>query len=216
MRAFIRHGTLGTLATTAWLFLSGTLLYSQEGPPPGNFDPAQMRQRQMQRLRETFEVSDDAEWRAIADRLDKLMELRRAAGGFGGPGGGPPPMAGGGPSGGLPGNARRPGPQGPPDNPDNPDRPGPLAGPGPGAPGGPGALGGQGGPGGFRPPSDPNTDALRKAIAAKAPAAELKAQIAELKALRARKQAELEQAQEQLRKLLTTRQEAIAVMMGLL
>jgi len=51
---------------------------------------------------------------------------------------------------------------------------------------------------------------------AKAPAAELKAKIAEFKADLQQKMAALESAQESLRQVLSARQEAIAVLAGLL
>lgn len=58
----------------------------------GNFDPAQAQEQLMTRLREQFEVTDDAEWKLISDRIAPITELRRATaggfGGFGGPGGG--------------------------------------------------------------------------------------------------------------------------------
>jgi hypothetical protein len=59
-------------------------------------------------------------------------------------------------------------------------------------------------------------EALRSAIEAKASTSELKRKIADLKAAQARKHAELKQAQQELQKLLTTRQEAIAVTFGLM
>jgi hypothetical protein len=58
--------------------------------------------------------------------------------------------------------------------------------------------------------------ALRDAIEAKAPAAELKAKLAAVRAETKAREARLEAAQEELRGFLTTRQEAIAVANGLL
>jgi hypothetical protein len=57
---------------------------------------------------------------------------------------------------------------------------------------------------------------LQKAIDAKAPKAEVKAALEKYVAARKAKQAELEKAQEELRKVLTSRQEAIATLNGLL
>ena len=51
---------------------------------------------------------------------------------------------------------------------------------------------------------------------AKAPSAELKAAIGKAREGLKRKEADLEEAQEELRKVLTARQEAIAVLIGLL
>ncbi|MCX8108104.1 MAG: hypothetical protein N3G20_04800, partial [Verrucomicrobiae bacterium] len=71
---------------------SWTVMGQQAGPGRGDrgdrpqFDPEQMRQRMMERMRERLEVKDDAEWKAIEDRLQKVMDARREAGGFGGMG----------------------------------------------------------------------------------------------------------------------------------
>lgn len=148
------------------------------GPPPGggrgNFDPAQFRQRMMDRLKEQLEVTDDAEWKALEPLIQNVTEARRAT--MSGMGRG---MFGGGPR------------RGSGDN----------------------AGGGGRGPGGQ---SSPEADALQKAIDAKAPKAELKAALEKFVASRKAKQAELEKAQDELRKVLTSRQEAIATLDGLL
>jgi hypothetical protein len=65
-------------------------------------------------------------------------------------------------------------------------------------------------------PSNPAAEELQKAIDTKAPAAEVKAALAKYAEYRKSKRAELESAQEALRAVLTSRQEAIAVMSGLL
>jgi hypothetical protein len=117
-------------------------------------------------------------------------------GGFGfpgGPGGPPPPQGGERGSDGF-------GPQGAPEPPG-------------GFRGGPG---GPGGPGGFNRESNPELDALRKAIDSKASPEEIKAKLAQLRAARTRKEADLEKAQEELRQVLSVQQEAIAVTLGLL
>jgi len=62
----------------------------------------------------------------------------------------------------------------------------------------------------------PEAEALRKAIDDKAPSAELKAVLAKYTEARKAKQDQLKAAQEDLRKLLTPRQEAIASLNGLL
>jgi Spy/CpxP family protein refolding chaperone len=67
----------------------------------------------------------------------------------------------------------------------------------------------------FGQPS-PEAEALQKAIDAKASKAEIKAALDKYVAARKEKQAELEKAQEELRKVLTSRQEAIATLNGLL
>src|SRR5664279_3296926 len=46
-------------------------------PGRGNFDPAQMQQRMMERYKEVLEVTDDAEWKAMQPLVQKVMDLRR-------------------------------------------------------------------------------------------------------------------------------------------
>jgi hypothetical protein len=89
--------------------------------------------------------------------------------------------------------------------------------------GGGGAGGDQGGNGGGnamrRGPGgepSPEAEALQKAIDAKATTGEIKAALARYVASRAVKAEQLKAAQEQLRKVLTARQEAIATLNGLL
>jgi hypothetical protein len=78
-----------------------------------------------------------------------------------------------------------------------------------------GRGGGPGGPGGFGE-ANPAADALQKAIDAKASNAVTKAALDKYLADRKAKQAALEKAQADLRKVLTPRQEAIATLNGLL
>ena len=83
--------------------------------------------------------------------------------------------------------------------------------------GGGGAGGGGGGFGGFRGGEpNPDAEALQKAIEAKASADEIKQKLAKLRESRKEKEAKLEKAQEELRKVLSVRQEAVAVVNGLL
>lgn len=77
-----------------------------------------------------------------------------------------------------------------------------------------GRGGGPGGPGGAQ--ANPAAEGLQKAIDAKASNAETKAALDKFVADRKAKQAELEKAQANLRKVLTPRQEAIATLNGLL
>ena len=72
---------------------------------------------------------------------------------------------------------------------------------------------GQQGRGGVSPAPNPDGDALQKAVDSKASKAEMKAALEKYVASR---KAKLEQAQADLRKVLTTRQEAIATLNGLL
>ena len=227
MKTYLKSIVTGALGTAAWLVISTSNAQPQDGPRQGNFDPQQMRQRMRERLRDQFDVKDDAEWKAISERIEKVMEARRSGGGPGRPAGrgfaaGRPGMGGPGRPGGFGGPGgpppqrgdRRPGAFGPPDGPpDMPDRP-------EGAPqglrqmrnrpGGPPAMGP------FPREASPEMEALRKAIAEDASASEIKAKLAALRAARQKQEAELDKAQDQLRQLLSARQEAVAVTLGLL
>ena len=202
---------LGALGTAACPFVGAGNLQGQE-PPPGNFDPAQMRQRMLERLREQFEVTEDSEWKLISERIGKVAELRRSLGGpggFGPPGGFPGGRGGQGGEGGPPPQMGGQGPDGAQGGPGGPGGPGGFGPPG-GFPGGPG------GPMGFSREPNPELDALRAAIQAKATSAQLKAKMAQLREARKKKEADLEKAQEDLRQILSVRQEAIAMTLGLL
>ena len=155
----------------------------REGRGGGRPDPEEMRQRMTERMREQFGVTDDAEWKVIEAKIQKVNEARRATGGgfaamgaFGG---------------------RRGGPGG------DGDRPGR------------GGEGGGGRRGGFGGEPSPEVEDLRKAIDAKASPDEIKARLAKVREARKANEAKLEAAQEELRKVLSVRQEAVAVMMGL-
>ena len=69
---------------------------------------------------------------------------------------------------------------------------------------------------GFFGSPSPEAEALQKAIDNKAPNSEIKAALAKYIESRKAKQADLEKAQAELRKVLTARQEAIASLNGLL
>ena len=163
-------------ATTLALTVATSALAQQDGGRP-RFDPAQMRERMMERYKEMLEVTDDQEWRALQPMIEKVTQARMQS------------MPG---RGMMFGGRRGPG-------------------------------GRQGGPGGdqanerrFGPAPSPEAEALQRAIDSKASKAELKAAIAKYQESRKQQQAELEKAQEDLRKVLTARQEAIATMAGLL
>lgn len=66
------------------------------------------------------------------------------------------------------------------------------------------------------PPPAPEAEELQKALDSKASAEELKGKLEKLRDARKTKQAALDKAQDDLRKVLTVRQEATAVLMGLL
>ena len=143
--------------------------------PRGDFNPQEMQARMLNMLRERLEITDDEEWKVISERVAKVSEMRRSAGGMGGPGG----MMGfrGGPPGG--GGDRGPGP-------------------------------GRGGSG------NPELSALQFAIRDKLPEAEIKSRLERVRESRRDQEAKLAKAQEELRAVLSVRQEAIAVMFGLL
>ena len=188
---------LAVASVAAVLSLSaGSLIaQDQQTPPPagqggggggrGNFDPAQMRPRMMDRYKEQLDVTDDAEWKVISGLIEKVTTARReTGGGFGGFG------RGGGPGGGGPG--------------------------GPGGGGAGGGAGGGGGRGGFGGQQLPEAEALQKAIEAKASNDEIKTKLAKYRDARKVKEVSLEKAQEELRKILSVKQEAAAVLAGLL
>lgn len=196
--------SLGALSVATTLFLNASAAQAQERPGgpggPGGFNPEQMRERMLERLRESFDVKDDAEWKLISERIAKVMDTRRAAGGMGGG-----PGLGGGPGG--PGGQRGFGGGRPPGGDD-------AGGPNGGRP--PQGERGQGGPGGFNRQADPEAEALQKSLEAKAPTEEIKAKLAKLRDARRAKEALLDKAQEELRQILSGRQEAVAVAAGLL
>ena len=82
--------------------------------------------------------------------------------------------------------------------------------------GGPGGGNDQGGGTRNRPGTEANPDAeaLQKAVEAKAPAEEIKAKLAKFREAKKAKEANLAKAQDELKKVLSLRQEATAVMSG--
>jgi len=148
----------------------------------GNWDPEQMRQRMMERVREQLAVKDDAEWSVIESRIKKISDSRFGMGrGMGGPGG-----------------------------------PG-----GPGGQGAPGGQGGQGGPGGRQGrggfgQANPDAEVLQSALDSGASADDIKVKLTAYRAAAKVKEVQLEKAQDELRQLLSVKQEARAVLLGLL
>jgi hypothetical protein len=190
---------LGVLAAVLCLGGNSLSVQAQDRPQGGrgNFDPEQFKQRMMDRYREQLEVKDDEEWKLISTRVEKVLDARREVGtggmgmgmGFAGGRGG---RRGGGADGG--GDAARPAPAGD----DQGGRPR-----------------GGGGPRGFGE-TGPEIEALQQAIESKASAEDLKAKMAKVREVRKAKEAKLEKAQEELRALLSARQEAAALLGGLL
>jgi hypothetical protein len=86
--------------------------------------------------------------------------------------------------------------------------------------GGPGGQNGQNArgnrPGRFGGGSNPEAEALQTAVTDKAPDAEIKARLERLREVRKTNEANLAKAQEDLRAVLSVRQEAVAVLVGLL
>ena len=166
----------------------------------GNFDPAQFRQMQLDNAKEALEVTDDAEWNVLSAAIGKVYDAQQdvrssAINGFRGMrnrgqngGGGGGGFGGGGGNGGAT-NA-----------------------------GGGGQGGGQGGGrrGGFGGTPAPEIQALQDAIDNKASADEIKSKLAKVREVQKANEAKLEAAQADLLKLLTPRQEASAVLLGIL
>lgn len=165
-------------ATLAALVLSLGSGVGQERPDRGRdrgrWDPEEMRQRMMERIKEQLEITNEVEWQAIQPLVNRVMEARRDL---------------------MASNMRG------------------FFGRGPGGGGPPGAERGDRGRGPFGQPS-PEAEALEKAIESKASTSELKAAMAKYREARKVKEAALKQAQDDLRKVLSVRQEAIAVANG--
>ncbi len=152
------------------------------GGPGGNFDPAQMRQRMMERMKEQL-GADDAAWKVLEPRLTKVMELNRLA--SSGRGGAFGMMF-----------ARRGGPGG--------DQGGPQ-----------GDRRGPGGPMGEQTALDKALTQLRTTLENQsATAEEIKTQLTNVRQTREKARQELAVAQQDLKKILTVRQEALLVSMG--
>ena len=150
------------------------------GPGGGNFDPAAMQQRIMDRYQTELGFTNDTEWDAVKPLVQKVQDARMAVG-MGGMG----RMFGGGRNRG-------------------------------------GTQGGQGGQpagntrgGGMFGQASPEQDALQKAIDDNAPSSQIKDLLAKYKTSQKAKQAKLEAAQADLKKILTTKQEAQAYLLGL-
>ena len=157
----------------------------------GMFDPAQMRQMMEQRMKEQLGATDE-EWQVLGPRVTKVMNLSRQVSSGGGMGRGFMGRRGG-RAGGLQG-----GPQGgPPDGP----------------------QGGRRGPfGGGEPTAvDTAADALQTTLGnTEATAEDIKAKLTAYRGAKEKAKQELAKAQQELRQVLTLRQEAQLVLMGML
>ncbi len=179
------HTYLAVAGMAAALSLGTSALAQDNGGGGGRrFDPAQIAQMRLDRAKESLEITDDTEWKAIEPLVQKVQDAQMAvmADRMGG-------MRG------MFGGRRRGGN-------DNGDQGG--------------GNNNNGGRRGFGPPPSPESEALQKAIDAKASKAELSSALDRYIAARKAKQAALESAEENLRKVLTKRQEALAVLHGLL
>jgi hypothetical protein len=153
----------------------------------GQFDPERMRQMMDQRMKEMFGATDQ-EWKILGPRVMKVQELSRQVGG-GGRGG---MMFG--------GMGRRGGQQG-----------------GPGGPGG-GRFGGRpGAPGTEQTEVEKAMEQLRTLLEnTSASPEQIKTQLTTLRSAREKAKQQLAVAQQELRQIITLRQEAQCVMMGML
>ncbi|HEV7924580.1 MAG TPA: hypothetical protein VGR14_04450 [Verrucomicrobiae bacterium] len=152
----------------------------------GNFDPAQFKQRILDDTKEALEVKDDTEWSALEPKVSKVIDARGEV------------MAGTMRGFGRGRNRQRGGGNGDDQGNNNTAQQRRPRG---------GMFGGE--------PSAAVT-ALQKAIDDKAPTAEIKEKLKVVQDEYKTKQAALVAAQEDLRSVLTPRQEAIATLRGLL
>jgi len=143
----------------------------QGGGPGGNFDPAAIQQRILERTQEQLGFTNDTEWDAVKPLVQKVLDARREVG-FGGMGR-------------MFGGRNRSGDQG------GNTRPNPFS------------------------QTSPEQEALQKAIDDNAPSSQIKDLLAKYKATQKAKQAKLEAAQADLKAVLTSKQEAQAVLLGL-
>jgi len=192
--------TIGVMACVLALMIGGLSVAQQNaggGRPrgqggdrgPGGFDPAQLRQRMSERMKEMLGADDQA-WKVMEPRLNKVMELSRQAqsgrGGMGMMGGGFAMRGRGGPEGGPQG-----GPQG--------ERRGPM------------------GPMGEQTALDKAMTQLRETLqSSSASPEEIKKQLTAVRQAREKAKQELAVAQQDLKQILTVKQEAQLVVMGLL
>lgn len=183
--------TVGTVGCLVALMAAGLVVAQPQGRGgqrggPGGFDPARMRQMMEQRMKDQLGCTDD-EWKVLGPRVTKVMNLSRQSRGGGGMG-----RMFMGRRGGRPGDQqgnRQANRQG--------DRRG---------------------PGGGEPSAvDTAGEALQTTLQnASAAPEEIKAKLTALRVAREKAKQELAIAQKQLKEVLTLRQEAQLVMMGML
>ncbi len=214
------------LALFAGLTLS-TIAFAQQGPggpPPGEGggppNPQEMRQRMSERMKQELGTSDK-EWQTLEGKIDAVRQLRRDA--SGGPMFGPGPGGPGGPGGpvgggfGGPGGPNNRDNNGPPPSGDRPQR---DQGERPQGERGRGDQNRQ-----PPPPQDQNRQPsaveqasrdLREAVDNDAAPEQLQQKMAALRDARKDAKVKLAKAQDELKGLVTARQEAVLVRMGFL
>jgi hypothetical protein len=159
-----------------------------QGGGRGNFDPEQFRQRIAERMKEVLGANDE-EWGVIQPKLEKVMTLQRQSAGGRGMG----MLFGGGRGGRGQGGGDR------------------------GQGGDRGDRGPRGGPFGEDDSAvSQRSRELQQAVESNASSDELKTKLAALREARAKAREDLTKAQAELRELLTMKQEAALVMMGML
>ncbi len=185
---------IALLAGVAAAVLGSTRIIAQPGGGGGGFgggggqfDPAQFQQMMMDNFKEQLAVTDETEWKVISAAIQKVLDARNALGTQGRGFMGMGGRRGGGGGGGGQDAA--------------------------GGGGGGRRGGGRGGMFGGTPL--PEQTALQTALEGNASADELKAKLAALRSARQTKQVALDKAMDDLKKLLNTKQEAVAYTMNL-
>jgi hypothetical protein len=152
-----------------------------------SFDPTQIRERIMTHLREQMAVKDDAEWKVVEPRIGKVLDARME-------------LMKGEPSGmGMMFGSRRS-----------------RGGSSTDSTAAPADQSSSRSRGGFFGQQSPELEALQKAIDDKAGKDEIQSKLAALRKSNKDKQKALEKAQSDLKQILDARQEAVAVVNGLL
>ncbi|MHC4495989.1 MAG: hypothetical protein ACYSYM_09215 [Planctomycetota bacterium] len=158
----------------------------QAGPGGRQFDPARMRQMMEQRMREQLGATEQ-EWKVLGPRVTKVAELGRQASGFGR----------GGMMFGMGGRRGGPG--------------------GPGGPGGSRFGGRPGAPDREQSAVEKAQEQLRTVLENdSATPDQIKTQLTVLRTAKEKAKQQLAAAQQELREIITVRQEATLVMMGML
>jgi hypothetical protein len=162
-----------------------------------------MQARMIEQVRDSLSVTNDDEWAALRPLVQKVIEARREASDGNGPGMGGPGGPGGPGGMGGPGGFDGPGGMGSPGGPGGPDATANSA----GRSGGPGRIGQQ---------ASAERQALQAVLTSDASVDQVKEALAKYRAARKDKQAKLEAAQTNLRNVLSVKQEAQSVLLGLL